>query len=91
MDPLSKSSKCPRCTKPLKGRRDAIGGLETPVWGCMECGLYGVEGDDRVFDRVELGDAELEKKLNKRAVALIENEKALQRRYTDVPIGKVFG
>ena len=91
MDPLGSKSKCPRCDKDLKGRRDVIGSVDAVVWACAECGLYGVEGDDRVFDRKELGDDELEAKLRKRAVKLIENDKQAQRRYSDVPTGKVFG
>ena len=91
MDPLNHKSKCPKCDQRLQGRREVIGELDHTVWACMPCGLYGVAGDDRMFDRKELGDEELEAKLRKRAAKLIENEKALQRRFTDVPPGKVFG
>ncbi len=91
MEPLNKNSRCPKCNEKLVGRRDALGMADTPVWGCSTCGLYGVEGDDRLFDREELGDAEMETKLKKRAAKLIENEKSLQRRFTDAPAGKVFG
>ncbi len=91
MDPLGKNSRCPKCNESLKMRAGVIGAVETPVWACAACGLYGAEGDDRLFDRVELGDTELEKKLFKRAVTLIENEKSLQRRFTDVPKGKLWG
>lgn len=90
MDALNSKSVCPKCNKRLQGKRNVLGVVDTTVWGCVECGLYGVEGDDRVFGREELGDADLEAKLKKRAVKLIENEKALQNRYTDAPIGKVF-
>ncbi len=91
MEPLNKNSRCPKCNEKLKGRRDALGMLDTPVWGCVVCGLYGVQGDDRLFDRKELGDAAIEAKLAKRAAKLIEDEKAFQKRFEDVPIGKVFG
>ncbi len=90
MEPLNKHSKCPRCGEKLRGR-DSLGVPDTPVWGCATCGLYGVEGDDRLYDRAERGDAGLEAIMAKRAAKLIEDEKALQKRFEDVPPGKVFG
>ena len=90
MDPLDNTTRCPKCNEKLKGRRDVIGEVDSTVWACSPCGLYGVEGDDRLIDRKESSDDELATKLKNRAAKLIENEKALQKRYVDVPDGKAW-
>ncbi len=90
MDPLTNASRCPKCDKRLAPRREVTGALDNTVLACMECKLYGVLGDDRMFDREELDDQELEKKLQKRAVKVIQNENEAQNRYVDSAAGKIW-
>ena len=90
MDPLKIGSRCGRCQKPMKARKDALGDVDGTVVGCAACGQYGMAGDDRVFDRKELGDEVLEAKLRHRAIKLKENENALQKRYTDAKDGRIW-
>ena len=87
---LTKYSKCDRCKGVMKGRPNTLAVGDAAVLACMACGLYGVAGDDRVFDRKELGDVELERELNERAARLIRIEAGRQTRYQDAEPGKLW-
>lgn len=90
MDPLGRNSRCPKCDARLKGRRDTIGAVDATVYACVACGLYGVEWDDRVFDRKELGDEPLEAMLTRRAAKVARDNHRAQSRYVDAPGGRVW-
>lgn len=90
MDALKATDRCPKCKAAMKVKKDVLGDIECEVVGCMDCHQYGVVGDDRMFDRAELGDHELEVKLRKRAIRLQEQEHEKQARYTDVKQGRLW-